>query len=118
MRQRNSNARPAIKDTVERFDDYDTIFIGYPIWWGDLPMILHTFMEGYDFTGKTVIPFNTHEGSGQSGTQSTIRTKLSGATVLQGLAMRGSTAQALKADGTDATVKNWLDALGNDKQAG
>ena len=116
--ERNSNARPAIKDTVESFDDYDTIFIGYPIWWGDLPMILHTFMEGYDFTGKTVIPFNTHEGSGQSGTQSTIHAKLSGATVLQGLAMRGSTAQALKADGTDATVKNWLDALGNDQQAG
>lgn len=110
--ERNSNARPAIKDTVESFDDYDTIFIGYPIWWGDLPMILHTFMESYDFSGKTVIPFNTHEGSGQSGTQSTIANKLSGATVLQGLAMQGRTAQALKCDGTNATVKNWLDGLG------
>ncbi len=91
---------------------YDTVFIGYPIWWGDLPMILHTFMERYDFAGKTVIPFNTHEGSGQSGTQSAIANKLSGATVLQGLAMRGSTAQALVCAGTDATVKNWLGGLG------
>ena len=111
-RERNNNERPAIKGTVENFDEYDTIFIGYPIWWGDLPMILHTFMESYDFSGKTVIPFNTHEGSGQSGTQSTIANKLSGATVLQGLAMQGRTAQALKCDGTNATVKNWLDGLG------
>lgn len=110
--ERTNNARPAIKNAAGNFTDYDTVFIGYPIWWGDLPMILHTFMEGYDFTGKTVIPFNTHEGSGQSGTQSTITNTLSGATVLQGFAMRGSTAQALKADGTDATVKNWLDGLG------
>ena len=111
-RERSNNERPAIKETVENFDEYDTIFIGYPIWWGDLPMILHTFMENYDFTGKTVIPFNTHEGSGQSGTQRTIASKLSGATVLQGLAMQGSTAQTLKCDGTNAAVKNWLDGLG------
>lgn len=111
-RERNNNERPAIKNTVENFDSYDAIFIGYPIWWGDLPMILHTFMESYDFSGKTVIPFNTHEGSGQSGTQSAIAAKLSGATVLQGLAMQGRTAQTLKCDGTNATVKNWLDGLG------
>ena len=111
-RERNNNERPEIRDEVEDFEQYDTVFIGYPIWWGDLPMILHTFMESYDFTGKTVIPFNTHEGSGQAGTQSTIAHKLSGATVLQGLAMRGSTAQRLAADGTDAAVNNWLDGLG------
>ena len=76
-------------------------------------MILHTFLESYDFTGKTVIPFNTHEGSGQSGTQSAVAEKLSGAKVLQGLAMRGSTAQKLAEPyGSDATVKNWLDGLG------
>ena len=111
-RERNNNERPAIKNTVENFDSYDAIFIGYPIWWGDLPMILHTFMESYDFTGKTVIPFNTHEGSGQSGTQGTIAAKLSGATVLQGFAMQGRTAQRLTGSGMDATVKNWLDGLG------
>ena len=75
-------------------------------------MILHTFMESYDFTDKTVIPFNTHEGSGQSGTQGTIAAKLSGATVLQGFAMQGRTAQRLTGSGMDTTVKNWLDGLG------
>jgi len=115
-RERTNNECPAIKNRIENFAQYDTVFLGYPIWWGDLPMILHTFMESYDFTGKTVIPFNTHEGSGQSGTQKTIADKLTGATVLQGLAMRGSTAQALRCDGTDAAVKNWLDGLGIEKQ--
>ena len=115
-KERTNDERPAIQSTIENFDSYDTIFIGYPIWWGDLPMILHSFMESYDFTGKTVIPFNTHEGSGQAGTQSTIADKLSGAEVLQGLAMKGSTAQELSCDGTDATVKSWLDDLGIGKQ--
>lgn len=110
--ERQSNARPEIKNKVENFEQYDTIFIGYPIWWGDLPMILHSFMESYDFTGKTVIPFNTHEGSGQAGTQSTITSKLTGATVLRGLAMQGSTAQKLSGDGGNASVKNWLEGLG------
>ena len=110
--ERQSNARPEIKNKVENFEQYDTIFIGYPIWWGDLPMILHSFMESYDFTGKTVIPFNTHEGSGQAGTQSVITNKLSGATVLRGLAMQGSTAQKLSGDGGNASVKSWLEGLG------
>ena len=111
--ERNSGARPEIAKTVSNFQQYDTIFIGYPIWWGDLPMILHTFMESYDFTGKTVIPFNTHEGSGQSVTQTTIQEKLTGATVLQGLAMLGETAQKLSAPyGSDPMVHTWLDGLG------
>ena len=111
--ERTNNARPEIKTTVTDFKQYDTIFIGYPIWWGDLPMILHTFMESYDFTGKTVIPFNTHEGSGQSGTQSAIAGKLTGAKVLQGLAMQGSAAQKLAEPyGSDAAVKTWLGGLG------
>ena len=114
--ERQSNARPEIKNKIPDFDSYATVFLGYPIWWGDLPMILHSFMESYDFTGKTVIPFNTHEGSGQSGTQSAIADKLSGAKVLQGFAMRGSTAQALSCDGTDASVRNWLDGLGISKK--
>ena len=111
--EKTGNARPKIVSTVTDFQQYDTIFLGYPIWWGDLPMIMHTFMESYDFTGKTVIPFNTHEGSGQSGTQSSIADKLDKAKVLQGLAMRGSTAQRLAEPyGSDGTVKNWLDGLG------
>ncbi len=109
--ERNNDERPAIRDTVENFDDYDTVFLGYPIWWGDLPMILHSFMESYDFSGKTVIPFNTHEGSGQADTQNAIAEKLAEASVLQGFAMRGSEAQELKCDGTDESVQNWLEEI-------
>ncbi len=66
--QLDSNARPEIQGQVYNFEQYDTIFIGYPIWWGEIPPAVSTFLESYDFTGKTVIPFNTHEGSGSSGT--------------------------------------------------
>ena len=92
--ERNSGARPEIAKTVSNFQQYDTIFIGYPIWWGDLPMILHTFMESYDWSGKVVIPFCTHEGSGLSGTDSSIAS-VTGAQVLTAIDMRGSTAQNL-----------------------
>ncbi|MEE5994034.1 MAG: flavodoxin [Oscillospiraceae bacterium] len=53
---------------IENFDDYDVVFVGYPIWWGDMPVIMYTFLESYDWTGKGVIPFNTHEGSIQAQT--------------------------------------------------
>lgn len=109
--ERSGDDRPVIRDTKENFDEYEIVFIGYPIWWGDLPMIMHSFMESYDFDGKTVIPFNTHEGSGQADTQNTIEGKLIGAKVLQGFAMRGSEAQELACDGTDAAVKKWLEGL-------
>lgn len=64
--------RPAIAKPLKNFQDYDTIFLGYPNWWADLPMILYTFLETYDFSGKRIIPFNTHGGSGFSGTSRTI----------------------------------------------
>lgn len=71
-KEQNEDARPAIKEHIENLDEYDTIFIGYPNWWGDMPMILYTFFEEYDFSGKTIYPFNTHGGSGFSGTIRTI----------------------------------------------
>lgn len=108
--EKNNNARPKIENKINNFDDYDTIFIGYPIWWGDMPMIIYTFMEEYDFTGKTVIPFNTHEGSGNSGTYSTIKSKLSNANVnTNGLAITGQKART--EDGKTETI-NWLKDLG------
>ncbi len=109
--EQNDNARPEIQDPPENLDGYETIFIGYPIWWGDLPMAVYTFLESYDFTGKTVIPFCTHEGSGLSGTQKTIEETCSGATVLDGLAVRGSTAQN-KQDEAQSSVSDWLAELG------
>ena len=79
--EQNKNVRPEIKNKISNFDDYDIIYVGYPIWWSDMPQILYTFFELYDFNGKTVIPFSTHGGSGLAGTVSTIKSKLSGATV-------------------------------------
>lgn len=70
--EQNTNARPELAVNVENLDQYDTVFIGYPNWWGDMPMILYTFFDSNDFSGKTIIPFNTHGGSGFSGTISTI----------------------------------------------
>lgn len=64
LEMNDSSARPEISGTIENFEQYDTIFLGYPIWWGDAPRIMDTFVESYDFTGKTVVPFCTSGGSG------------------------------------------------------
>lgn len=81
--EQNNDARPEIKNKINNFDGYDTIFIGYPIWWSDLPQILYTFLESYDFTGKNVYLFSTNGGSGLASTVSTITNKLDGAKVNQ-----------------------------------
>ena len=107
----NTDARPQLAGTVENMDDYDIIFIGYPIWHGRMPQAIYTFLESYDLTGKTVVPFNTHEGSGQSGTQQVIANVLPGSIVLQGLAVRGKTAQE-DPEQTQALVNEWLEGLG------
>ena len=80
-------ARPTIAAQVENMADYDVVYLGYPNWWGDMPMILYTFLEEYDLSGKTVIPFNTHGGSGFSRTIDTIRELEPEATVLDGLSI-------------------------------
>ena len=82
LEEQNDNARPAIKETVENMDEYDIVFLGYPNWWGDMPMIIYTFLEQYNFDGKTIIPFNTHGGSGLSNTVETITEKLPNTTVI------------------------------------
>lgn len=70
--EQNGNARPELLNRVENMEQYDTIFLGYPNWWGDMPMPLYTFLEEYDLSGKTIIPFSSHGGSGFSRTESTI----------------------------------------------
>ncbi|MDE6426115.1 MAG: NAD(P)H-dependent oxidoreductase [Ruminococcus sp.] len=106
--ERNDNIRPEIRNTIENLDDYDVIFVGYPIWWGDMPMIMYNFLESYDFSGKTIIPFNTHEGSGQAGTASNIRSICDNSNVMDGFAVRGSIAQNNE-ENARTIVKNWLD---------
>ena len=107
----DTDARPEIANTVENMADYDVVFIGYPIWHGRLPQAIFTFMERYDLSGKTVVPFNTHEGSGQSGTQSVIENALPASTVLKGLAIQGKTAQEDEAR-TRELLTGWLEELG------
>ena len=92
-RERDSGARPELTSAVANMDAYDTIYLGYPIWYGDMPMAVYTFLESYDFTGKTILPFCTHAGSGLAGTACSIQSICSGATVLEGLAIPGTTAQ-------------------------
>ena len=106
--EKTRNARPDIANAIPNMDEYDTVFIGYPIWHGDMPMIVYHFLESYDFAGKTVIPFNTHEGSGQSGTQSRIEGSLTQSNVLRGLAVQGRTAQNSREEARQA-VAQWLD---------
>lgn len=107
-REKDNNERPEIKNKVQNFDEYDTIFLGYPIWYGSYPMIINTFMESYDFTGKTVIPFNTHEGSGNAGTYTTIKNKLINSNVLEGLAIKGKDARE---NSSKQTITNWIKEL-------
>ena len=109
--EQRTDARPEYEGEIENWDQYDTVFIGYPIWWGEIPNIVYTFMEACDFTSKTVIPFNTHEGSGQAHSQRDIEGLLTSATVLKGLAVRGSKAQN-DAEGTGEDVSAWLRDIG------
>lgn len=99
-------ARPEIADTVDNMDEYDTVFIGYPNWWGDMPMIVYNFLESYDLSGKTIVPFCTHGGSGLSGTERTIG-NITGGTMADGFAIAGTTAQNDR-DTAKSKVTEWL----------
>ena len=93
-----ANARPSYKGDID-ISPYDTIVIGYPIWWGTFPMPLWTFLENHDFTGKKIVPFSTHEGSGLGSSVSDLKKICKGAMVTEGTAIRGS-----RAEGCDAEV--------------
>lgn len=80
--EQDDNLRPELSTKVENINDYDVIFIGYPNWWGDMPMPLYTFLEEYDLSGKTIVPFSTHGGSGFSSTINTIEDLQPNATVI------------------------------------
>ena len=106
--EQRSKARPELAAAMDSIEQYDTVYLGYPIWWGDMPMAVYTFLESYDFSGKTVIPFNTHEGSGTAGTERSIRSLLPDADVRDGLAIRGSTAQK-DAEAVTNAVKDFIE---------
>ena len=105
--EHDTNASPAIKNEIP-IEDYDTIFVGYPMWCYTFPMILYTFFDKYDFSGKTIVPFNTHMGSRDGGTYRTIRQLEPNARVLDGLPMEMNQAER----GDTKAVSRWLEKLG------
>lgn len=107
-KERDNDGRPEFKDLGVNPEDYDVVFVGYPMWWYTLPMIMYTFFDEYDLSGKTVVPFNTHEGSGDGGTYDTIKSFEPNATVLEGLPIRGGD---MLSDQTQ-TVSQWLSRIG------
>ena len=102
------SARPAISGSVENMEQYDIVFIGYPIWWGEAPRIVSTFMESYDFSGKTIVPFCTSGGSGIGSSDSNLEQLTSGADWLDGRRLNGSD--------SEETVMEWVNGLGLGKQ--
>lgn len=106
--EQDNDERPEIAGTVENMEQYDTVFIGYPIWWYEVPQIIKTFLDEYDLSGKTVVPFNTHEGSRDGGTYLYIAGQEPGATILEGLPIRGGDMQ----NDQTQTVREWLDRIG------
>ncbi len=110
QKEKNANVRPEIVGDVANFDDYATVFIGSPVWWGDMPMALYTFIEKHDWNEKTVAPFVTHEGSGLSSIPSNIKTATK-ANMVEGLAVYGHEAQN-EPEKTSAKVDAWLKKIG------
>lgn len=110
-REKASKARPELVGAVENFSQYDTIFVGYPIWYGDAPMVIYTFLESYDFGGKNIVPFCTHGGSGLSSTDQQFALVCPSAKILQGFEIRGTVAQK-NFDESEKKVSAWLNKIG------
>ena len=100
-REQREKARPAIKNTIDGIESYDVIYLGYPIWWGTVPMIINTFLESYDLSGKTIVPFATSGGTGISQSIQDIRAEIPSADVKDGLLVR-----------SNDDIAPWLEKLG------
>ena len=106
-KEQEDKARPKLKKLSIDINEYDFIFIGYPIWYGDMPMAMYSFLENNTFDGKMIIPFNTHEGSGNAGTFDTISKLQTNSTVLEGLSINYKTDKNI-----EDKVSKWIDNLG------
>ncbi|MDE6728168.1 MAG: flavodoxin [Oscillospiraceae bacterium] len=98
------NARPAISGGVDNMDQYDIVFVGYPIWWGDAPRIMSTFVESYSFSDKTVVPFCTSGGSGVGSSASNLERQANSGNWLNGTRLNGSA--------SDSDISGWINGLG------
>lgn len=106
QQEQAEDARPALANQVENWESYDVIFVGFPNWWSDAPMAVYTFLESYDFSGKTLIPFNTSASGGFGRSLSGIEESAPGAAILEGLALTES-----ELSDAPTRVSAWLDEL-------
>ena len=106
-KDKQNNARPELISLPESIDGYDTVILGYPNYWGTMPMAVFTFLENYDFSGKTILPLCTNEGSGMGGSERDIRNTCKGAEVKHGLSISGSSVGS-----SDAQIEKWLKTNG------
>jgi flavodoxin len=103
----SGNARPELAEIVADMDLYEVMYLGYPNWWGTMPMAVCTFLDSYDFSGKTIVPYCTHEGSGLGNSERDIKKLCPTAKVMSGLAIKGSIVGR-----ADNDLANWLKKLG------
>lgn len=106
QQEQSEEARPELNAQVENWDSYDTVFLGYPNWWSDAPMAVYTFLESHDFTGKTLVPFNTSASGGFGRSLSGIEESAAGATILEGLDLTES-----ELGSAQDRVTEWLEGL-------
>lgn len=107
QKEMRTRARPKIKAKISNFDSYDVVFVGYPNWYADMPYIMYTFFDEYDFSGKTIVPFNTHGGSGFSGTRRTIARLEPKAKMLE-----GKTISRTVIENSEKEIADWIKQIG------
>lgn len=103
QKELRDDARPELSSHVENMDSYNVIFLGYPNWWGTMPMAVFTFLEEYDFSGKTIVPFCTHEGSGLGNSEKDIAKLCPQSTIQDSIAVRGGDVENARND-----IAKWL----------
>ena len=106
QQEQADNARPELAAQVENWDSYEAVFVGFPNWWSDAPMAVYTFLESYDFSGKTLIPFNTSASGGFGRNLSGIEESAAGADILEGLALTEEELENVQSE-----VSGWLSGL-------
>lgn len=104
MEMNDKTSRPAIADKVANMEEYDMVFVGFPIWWYVAPTIINTFLESYDFSGKTIIPFATSGGSGMGRTNENLKPSCPGATLMPGKMLNGRL--------SEEELKEWVESIG------
>ncbi len=113
-REQQEGFRPQLTEQVDNMADYDVVFVGYPNWWGTMPMAFFSFLEAYDFAGKTIVPFCTHEGSRLGRSVRDIEAICPQSTILEGLSLRGASDGSIRTASASAqeAVRDWVAGVG------